>query len=29
MTIEDNGNCSTAEIYTDDGKIIFDNAKEN
>jgi hypothetical protein len=29
MTIEDNGNCSTAEIYTDDGKIIFENAKEN
>jgi hypothetical protein len=27
MTIEDNGNYSTAEIYTDDGKIIFDNAK--
>jgi hypothetical protein len=29
MTIEDNGNCSTAEIYTDDGTMIFDNTKEN
>jgi len=29
MTIEDNGNCSTAEIYTDDGTMIFENAKEN
>ena len=29
MTIEDNGNCSTAEIYTDDGAMIFDNTKES
>ena len=29
MTIEDNGNCSTAEIYTDDGKIIFENSEED
>jgi nicotinate-nucleotide pyrophosphorylase len=29
MTIENNGNCSTAEIYTDDGAIIFENTKEN
>jgi formylmethanofuran dehydrogenase subunit E len=29
MTIEDNGNCSTAEIYTDDGTMIFDNTKES
>jgi len=29
MTIEDNGNCSTAEIYTVDGDLIFDNTKEN
>jgi hypothetical protein len=29
MTIEDNGNFATAEIYTDDGTMIFDNTKEN
>ena len=29
MTIEDNGNCSTAEIYTIDGTMIFDNTKES
>jgi hypothetical protein len=30
MTIDDNGGCSTAEIYTEnDMEMIFDNTKEN
>jgi len=29
MTIDDNGGFATAEIYTDDGTLIFENTKEN
>ena len=28
MTIDDNGNFATAEIYTDNGDLIFENTKE-
>lgn len=29
MTIDDNGGCSTAEIYYNGDTMIFDNTKEN